>query len=112
MSSSVGEMWTWSQPGIASIQAECCGEGDDQAAGVVAGLGEGGVVAPAAADQGAAGAAAARRQQVAVRAAVEVGRAGDAADQAVGAGAAVELVGAGPDWRRSSSGPPWIMSSP
>ncbi len=59
------------------------------------GLGEGGVVAAGAADQGAAGAAAAGRQQVAVAFAVEEGRAGQAADQAVGAGAAVELVGAG-----------------
>src|SRR6202000_2697471 len=71
------------------------GEGDDQQARVVAGLGEGGVVAAAAADQGAAGAAAARRQEVTVGAAVEVGRTGFAADQAVGTGAAVELVGAG-----------------
>ena len=59
------------------------------------GLGEGGVVAAFAADQGAAGAAAARRHQVAVAFAVEVGRPGQAADQPVGAVAAVELVGAG-----------------
>ncbi len=59
------------------------------------GLGEGGVVAARAADQGTAGAAAAGGEQVAVGTAVEEGRAGEAADQAVGAGAAVELVGAG-----------------
>ena len=67
------------------------------------GLGEGGVVAAGAADQRAAGAAAARRQQVAAAFAVEVGRAGEAADQPVGAGAAVEVVGAG---ARTRSGRP------
>ena len=64
-------------------------------AGMGLGLGEGGVVAAFAADQRAAGAAAAGGEQVAVTFAVEVGRAGQAADQAVGAVAAVELVGAG-----------------
>src|SRR6185312_8592994 len=71
------------------------GEADDQAAGVVAGLGEGGVVAAAAADQRPARATSARCQQVAAGAAVEEGRAGSAADQAVGARAAVKPVGPG-----------------
>ena len=69
-------------------------EGDDQEPRVRLGLGEGGVVAAGPADDRAAGAAAARRQQVAVRTSIEIGRAGQAADQAVGAVAAVELVGA------------------
>ena len=66
------------------------GEGDVEGAGVGLGLGEGGVVAAGAADDRAAGAAAARRQQVAAAFAVEEGRAGQAADQPVGAVAAVE----------------------
>ena len=70
------------------------GEGDVEDAGVGRGLGEGGVVAARAADERAAGATAAGGQQVAVGFAVEEGRPGPAADQAVGAGAAVELVGA------------------
>ncbi len=70
------------------------GEGDVEQAGVGLGLGEGGVVAARAADDLPAGAAAPRGQQVAVLAAVEEGRARDAADQAVGAGAAVEPVAA------------------
>ena len=58
------------------------------------GLGEGGVVTARPADQGAAGAAAARRQQVATGAAIEVGRPGKTADQAIGAGASVDVVAA------------------
>ena len=95
MSSSVGERWTGWQP-LTVVDPGCVlGEGDDQQAGMRLGLGEGGVVAAGAADQRAAGAAAAGRQQVAAAFAVEEGRAGQAADQAVGAVAAVELVGAG-----------------
>ena len=94
MSSLVGERWTLSQPLIVVDPGGAPGEGDDQQPRVRLGLGEGGVVAAGAADDGAAGAAAARRQQVAVAFAIEVGRAGQAADQAVGAIAAVELVGA------------------
>ena len=92
MSSSVGERWTGSQPLTVVDPGRVRGEGDDQQAGMGLGLGEGGVVAAGAADQRAAGAAAAGRQQVAVAFAVEVGRARQAADQAVGAVAAVELV--------------------
>src|SRR4029077_4746488 len=68
------------------------GEGDDQQAWMGLGLGKGGVVAAGAADQGAAGAAAAGRQQVAVAFAVEEGRAGQAADEPVGAIAPVYMV--------------------
>ncbi len=68
------------------------GERDVEGAGVGLGLGEGGVVLAGAADQGATGATAARRQQVAAASAVEVGRPGQATDQAVVAGAAVDAV--------------------
>ena len=95
MSSLVRARRTGSQPLISSIQALCLGKETISRPGVGLGLGEGGVVAAGAADERAAGAAAAGRQQVAVASAVEEGRAGQAADQAVGAGAAVELVGAG-----------------
>src|ERR1044072_6309365 len=70
------------------------GEGDVEDAGVGLGLGEGGVVAALAADDGAAGTAAAGCQQVAVAFAVEEGRAWQAADQPIGAVTAIEAVGA------------------
>src|SRR6202042_3372808 len=76
-------------PGPAGFQR------DVEGAGVGLGLGEGGVVFTGAAVERAARAAAARRQQVAAAFAVEVGRAGEAADQPVGAFAAVDVVGAG-----------------
>ncbi len=69
------------------------------------GLGEGGVVAAGATDQGAAGAAASGRQQVAAGAAVEVGRAGQAADQPVRAAFAVDPVAAGPGLDQVFLGP-------
>ena len=94
MSSSVGERWTLWQSGIASIQAAWAGKETCEDAGMRWRLGEGGVVATGAADQRAAGAAAAGGEQVAVAFAVEEGRTGAAADQAVGTIAAVELVGA------------------
>src|SRR6201992_3004076 len=64
-------------------------------AGVRLGLGEGGVVFARPAVERPARAAAACRQQVAAAFAVEVGRSGEAADQPVGAVAAVDVVGAG-----------------
>ena len=70
------------------------GQGDVEDARVGLGLGEGGVVAAGAADQGAAGAAASRGQQVVAGAAVEVGGARQAADQPVFAFSAVDVVAA------------------
>src|ERR1700761_8009677 len=68
---------------------------DVERAGVGLGLGEGSVVFARPAVERPARAAAARRQQVAAAFAVEVGRAWEAADQPVGAVAAVDVVGAG-----------------
>src|SRR6201996_6469312 len=68
---------------------------DVERAGVGLRLGERGVVFARPAVERPARAAAARRQQVAAAFAVEVGGAGEAADQPVGAVAAVDVIGAG-----------------
>ena len=70
-------------------------ERDVQGPGVGLRLGEGGVVAAGAADQGAARATASGSEQISALAAVEVGRPGQPADQAVRTGPAVDVVAAG-----------------